>query len=91
MTSEDGPTVLRVYGHPTRQPGDDRCRPTFLTRFPRGATFRIDCPNQPTDSNVLGSNNAKDGTSAAHCPTHPEHSNSCCRKADVPKLKTKNF
>jgi len=37
----------------------------FLTRYPRGATFNIVCPNRHADSDVRVSNNVENGTSIA--------------------------
>jgi len=47
----------------------------FRASFPRGATLGIDCLMQSTDWESRVSNNAKNGTSAARGPTHPEDSN----------------
>jgi hypothetical protein len=38
---------------------------TFLTRFPRGATFNIVCPKRSADRDIHVSNNVENGTSAA--------------------------
>ncbi len=40
----------------------------FPASFPRGATFDIVCPTHPTEPEDRGSNNVKNGTSAALGP-----------------------
>jgi hypothetical protein len=58
----------------------------FQRRFPRGATLDIVRPRHPTDPEGRGSNNIKNGTSAAPGPTRPEREDGHTRGrvADIP-------